>query len=69
VKIAKTVLDLDALRRALDLPDSFEIVNVYTTPDPVRVWIVLRSEEFPEIPDDSEAPIIRRVETRSVEWR
>lgn len=59
---AKAVIPLSSLREALNLHDDVEITHIDTLSDPYAVVLYLRSENFPPVPEDAEAPGISQYE-------
>lgn len=55
-RTARLAIDTRELAHFLDLPAGCEVIAVETSNDPVSVVLVLRSDEFPEVPHDVQSP-------------
>jgi hypothetical protein len=59
-RTARLAIDTLELAHFLDLPDGCSVVAVETSNDPVSVVLILRSDDFPEVPHDSSSPYAAR---------
>jgi hypothetical protein len=59
-RTARLAIDTLELAHFLDLPEGCTVVAVETTNDPVSVVLILRSDDFPEVPHDAQSPYAHR---------
>src|ERR1044072_5630333 len=67
-KRQKIVLSEAQIRTLLGLPEDVEITSVEAHSDPLKVSVVLRHEEMPEIDSYSGAPIVNVERAALKQW-
>jgi hypothetical protein len=58
-KRIKLILTAEMMHRLLQLPAHFEVVHMFADNDPNLVSILVAGEGLPEVPPNTEAPIVR----------
>jgi hypothetical protein len=58
VRRAKLALRSEDLAEIFDVPDGARVVAVHAQIDPPTIYVIVEGGDLPEIPVDSEAPIV-----------
>lgn len=55
-RTAKVRLDPGLVASLLNLPDGYQVVAVDTHNDPLGIYVIVESDDLPEVPHDVESP-------------